>query len=62
MLLDLLKRTPKSRIINVSAKLHKKCGPLDLEKINDKNFFNSNFIVGNYALSKLANVLFTIEL
>jgi hypothetical protein len=36
MLLDVLKRTPKSRVINVSALLHKKCGPLDLEKINEK--------------------------
>lgn len=49
MLLDILKVTPKSRVINVSSKLHKDCGPLNLDTINNKKYFSSNFKEGNYA-------------
>lgn len=60
LLLDLLKRSAPSRIINVSADGHKMFkGPIQFDNINmEKNFsaFQANL------QSKLVNILFTVEL
>lgn len=58
LLIDLLKRTPGSRIVNVSSAAYKS-GKMNWEDLNlEKNF--SSF--GAYSQSKLCNVLFTLEL
>lgn len=58
LLLDLILRTEKSRIINVSSRLHLN-GNIDIENINSQKSYNGNKA---YANSKLANVLFTRHL
>ncbi len=60
LLLDILKATPQSRIVNISSLLHKK-GQIDFDSfIYDKNKIYSPQEA--YAQSKLANLLFTFEL
>lgn len=53
---DLLKKSAPSRIVNVSSKAAQK----STLNLNDIDKFVSNFY--NYGLSKLCNILFTIEL
>ncbi|TSA14766.1 SDR family NAD(P)-dependent oxidoreductase [bacterium] len=58
LLLDLLKKSAPARIITVSSVAHTR-GKLDFENLQaEKNFGGYS----SYALSKLANVLFTYEL
>ncbi|XP_013420758.1 retinol dehydrogenase 11 [Lingula anatina] len=58
LLLDLLKKSSPSRIINVSSSVHRWI-KLDLSDLMLKNFYNMHKA---YASSKLAMVLFTKEL
>ncbi|XP_071036813.1 retinol dehydrogenase 11-like isoform X2 [Parasteatoda tepidariorum] len=58
LLLDLLKRSSPSRIINVSSEAHR-YQRLDIEDLSNKKGLNSIYVYGN---TKLANVLFTAEL
>ncbi len=57
-------KTPESRVINVSSKLHANVDTFDSDLINEENNFSGKNIFGstNYAKSKLANILFTKEL
>jgi retinol dehydrogenase 12 len=57
-LLDLLKRAPNARIINVASNSHYS-GKIDLESFTKNKKY---FIVKAYEQSKLANVFFTYEL
>lgn len=57
-LLDLLKASAPSRIINLTSWTHK-LGKLDLNRLGDTHKYN---IWTAYARSKLADVLFTVEL
>jgi NAD(P)-dependent dehydrogenase (short-subunit alcohol dehydrogenase family) len=57
-LLDLLKRSAPSRIITVSSVAHQR-GSLDFNNLQGERKFSP---YGAYALSKLANILFTVEL
>ncbi len=59
LLLDYLKNTPKSRVVNVSSMAHKS-GVIDFE---DLMFENKKYSpMKSYSRSKLANLLFTYEL
>lgn len=58
LLLDVLKRSQPSRIINVSSLAHIN-GQIRWDDINWQNEYSA---VGAYSQSKLANILFTIEL
>lgn len=60
LLFDLIKNTPKSRIINVSSIAHKK-GKIDFDNLlyDDGKSYDS---MQAYRRSKLANLLFTYEL
>ena len=58
LLIDLLKSSSPSRIINVSSIAHKNC-EFDLENLNSEKYFNS---YNTYAISKAANILFTNKL
>lgn len=58
LLLEVLKKEPKARIINVASGAHK-IGKLHFDDINLERRFT---FWGAYARSKLANVLFTYEL
>jgi NAD(P)-dependent dehydrogenase (short-subunit alcohol dehydrogenase family) len=57
-LLDLLKKGAPSRVITVSSVAHQR-GQLDFDNLQGQKHFDG---YGAYALSKLANVLFTYEL
>ena len=57
-LLDVLKLSTSSRIINVSSVAHQNCD-FDLENLNAEKKFDS---YNSYAISKAANVLFTYKL
>ncbi|XP_042864244.1 retinol dehydrogenase 11-like [Penaeus japonicus] len=60
LLLNLLKKSAPSRVINVSSKMHEYCRKLDPE---DLNFEKSSYsIFESYNRSKLCNILFTLEL
>jgi NAD(P)-dependent dehydrogenase (short-subunit alcohol dehydrogenase family) len=60
LLLDLMRKTGKSRIIMVSSVLHNFVRGLDLENLNsEKDSTKSKFL---YPRTKLANILFTREL
>ncbi|CAL4064983.1 unnamed protein product [Meganyctiphanes norvegica] len=60
ILIPLLKKTPRSRIVNVSSEAHRFCKKIDPE---DLNFEKMSFkMFPAYAQSKLANILFTLEL
>ncbi|XP_040920254.1 retinol dehydrogenase 14b [Toxotes jaculatrix] len=58
LLLDLLKTSAPSRIVVVSSKLYK-YGHINFEDLNSENSYNKAFC---YSQSKLANLLFTLEL
>ncbi|RXN17590.1 retinol dehydrogenase 14-like protein [Labeo rohita] len=58
LLLDLLKRSAPSRIIVVSSKLYK-YGEINFDDLNSEQSYDKAFA---YARSKLANLLFTLEL
>lgn len=58
LLLDVLKKSAPSRIVNVASEAHKS-GRLDLDDLQSEKGF-SGFRV--YGTSKLANILFTYEL
>ncbi|XP_066250709.1 retinol dehydrogenase 11-like [Euwallacea similis] len=64
LLLDLLKKTSNSRVINVSSIVAKLLKNFDIEDLNNFPKFKFDWL-GNvylYSLSKLCNILFTIEL
>uniref|UniRef100_A0A673GPT1 Retinol dehydrogenase 14a n=1 Tax=Sinocyclocheilus rhinocerous TaxID=307959 RepID=A0A673GPT1_9TELE len=58
LLLDLLKRSAPSRIIVVSSKLYK-YGEINFDDLNSEQSYDK---ASAYARSKLANLLFTLEL
>ncbi|XP_041041158.1 retinol dehydrogenase 12-like isoform X1 [Carcharodon carcharias] len=58
LLIDLIKKSAPSRIINVSSKAHK-MGSIQFDDLNSEKSYNS---VKAYAQSKLANIMFTMEL
>ena len=58
-LMNVIKATPKSRIVNVSSMAHK-AGVMDFSNLQYENGGYSPF--KSYARSKLANLLFTYEL
>ncbi|KAL7735422.1 hypothetical protein ACLKA6_019539 [Drosophila palustris] len=58
LLLDLLKKTAPSRIVNVSSLAHTK-GKMNFDDLNSEKSYSS---IDAYSQSKLANVLFTREL
>lgn len=58
LLLDTLERTPGARIINTSSIAHKQ-GKVDFDNLNASKRYSA---IGQYALSKLANLLHTHEL
>ncbi|XP_029984735.1 retinol dehydrogenase 14b [Sphaeramia orbicularis] len=58
LLLDLLKRSTPSRIVVVSSKLYKS-GHINFDDLNSEVNYNKSFC---YSQSKLANLLFTLEL
>jgi NAD(P)-dependent dehydrogenase (short-subunit alcohol dehydrogenase family) len=64
LLLNSLKNTPQSRIINVSSLAHKnsmdgKAGFIKFDDLQYEKGYNPSWV---YSQSKLANVLFTNEL
>ncbi|RXG61493.1 Retinol dehydrogenase 13 [Armadillidium vulgare] len=59
LLIDLLKKSSPSRIINVSSIVHRFCFEIDTEDLNfDKKYDR----ISAYARSKICNILFTKEL
>ncbi|CAJ1078247.1 retinol dehydrogenase 14b [Xyrichtys novacula] len=58
LLLDLLKSSAPSRIVVVSSKLYK-YGHINFDDLNSESSYNKAFC---YSQSKLANLLFTLEL
>lgn len=56
-LLDLLKKSPNARIINVSSMIH--AGSIDFDNLNAEKYYSGDQA---YSLSKLCNILFTYEL
>ncbi|HIG42041.1 MAG: SDR family oxidoreductase [bacterium] len=58
LLIDVLKSTPQARIVTVSSMLHKK-GEIDFGSFRGEKKYNSQKAYGQ---SKLANVLFAVEL
>jgi len=58
LILDRLKSSAPSRIINVSSIAHSNCD-FDLENLNSEKYFNN---YNAYAISKAANILFTYKL
>jgi NAD(P)-dependent dehydrogenase (short-subunit alcohol dehydrogenase family) len=60
LLLDRLLATPGARVINVSSGAHRMgSGTIDFDNLNAENGYSAS---GAYAQSKLANLLFTLEL
>jgi len=56
LLLDLLQKSVPSRVINVSSMAHSSC--IDFKDLQSEKNYNA---YGAYALSKLANILFTFR-
>ncbi|XP_068231300.1 retinol dehydrogenase 11-like isoform X2 [Palaemon carinicauda] len=61
MLLDLLRKSAPSRVINVSSQGHKCCKNLVVDDLNYEKRPYPN-ILASYGQTKLANILFTVEL
>jgi NAD(P)-dependent dehydrogenase (short-subunit alcohol dehydrogenase family) len=60
LLMDKLLATPDSRIVNVSSMAHSRgSGTIEFDNLNAEKGYNAS---GAYAQSKLANLLFTLEL
>lgn len=60
LLLDVILSTPKARIVNVSSSAHRMgSGTIDFNNLHAEKGYNP---AGAYAQSKLANLLFTVEL
>ena len=59
LLIDKLKQSAPSRIVNVSSVAHKMFGPLDLANLNSEKSVTKH---SWYSHSKLAQILFTREL
>jgi NAD(P)-dependent dehydrogenase (short-subunit alcohol dehydrogenase family) len=60
LLLDTILKTPNARIVNVSSGAHRMgTGTINFENLNAEQGYNPS---GAYAQSKLANLLFTLEL
>ncbi|KAF0461269.1 NADP-binding protein [Gigaspora margarita] len=59
LLLPTIKASAPSRIVNVSSNGHHRTTGIEFEKLNDPNAHTS---MQRYGQSKLANILFTIEL
>ncbi|KAJ3282480.1 Retinol dehydrogenase 12 [Borealophlyctis nickersoniae] len=59
LLLDKLKESAPSRIVNLSSCAHYGAEKIDRDALTSKEKYSS---IGNYCISKLANVLFTISL
>lgn len=59
LILDKLKATGNTRIINVASNAHRRAGPLNFSDLMSKNTYSAFKV---YCHSKLANVLFTGEL
>ena len=59
LLLDLIKKSAPSRVINVSSLAHTFAGTIDFDQINNETAYSRIFA---YGVSKLANVLFSREL
>ena len=59
LLLDLIKKSAPSRIINVSSRAHTFVSTIDFEDLNNETAYSRIFAYGK---SKLANVLFSREL
>ncbi|CAG9773777.1 unnamed protein product [Ceutorhynchus assimilis] len=62
LLLDLIKSTPNSRIVNVASIGAKWTREFDVTKLNEFPEHNSQADLLVYSWSKLCNILFTIEL
>ena len=60
LLLDLLQKTSKARIVNVSSEAHKSAKDLDFDNLNSEKLFDNALRL--YSRTKLANILFTREL
>lgn len=59
LILDVLKKTPQSRVVTQSSALHKYGGDIHFDDLNFEKRYNK---AKAYAQSKLANLLFTYEL
>ncbi len=59
LLLDIIKKTPHSRVVTQSSLMHKMRADIHFDDLNWEKSYNSNKA---YAQSKLANLLFTYEL
>ncbi len=60
LLLDIVLSTPGARVVNVSSTAHRMGGgTIDFDNLNAEKGYNAS---GAYAQSKLANLLFTLEL
>jgi NAD(P)-dependent dehydrogenase (short-subunit alcohol dehydrogenase family) len=58
LLFELLEKTPGSRVVNVSSAMHLR-GKIDFNNLRGEKKYNK---VQHYAQSKLANLLFTLEM
>ncbi|MEJ2758280.1 MAG: SDR family oxidoreductase [Anaerolineales bacterium] len=58
LLLPLMKTSEPARIINVSSNVHS-WGQIDFNNLQSKGHYNATSV---YAMTKLANILFTLEL
>lgn len=57
-LLDIILGTPRARIVNVSSSMHRR-GTIDFDNLNAEMSYSPQ---GAYSQSKLANLLFTLQL
>lgn len=60
LLIDVIKKTPKARVVNVSSGAHRMgTGTINFDDLNAENAYKP---IASYAQSKLANLLFTRQL